>query len=464
MRDFKTPGKYRRAFDWRISHSTPDSLPTDMTGMVRLSTSDYPEILEDFLYVSRKRKNNWTALSRLQLHMIEELLVQEDAVKRFKERLNQLEGEWKPTNHAEKPPQEIALLRAQLHFHRLYASAVRAIGDGIAWRSLGYDRAVTRTLSEHQTKQTLASEGLLQELREWSSHFERGTGLAIFNALTNSLAIGDVTVVRDDESVEIIEVKSSNTKSGRTVRQRQKMTEVVSRLRTGEGQSGDKDVEIEILPVVPETGLDRVEELLNIAESKAWAARKISNCLYVEAFDFRKIVEVADLDALKRDVDAARNTVVGEWERRGDFVTDANTLDMLAFSPNCAPFSIFPFTPRTCVDLLIGAKYYMAYLNHTAVGREFEVRGWTVEKNIPLEHPVNESDKEKLLLELQESFMRVSKGRLHINIPPADFTRLHLEALRAKSLIDLYESKFKQSPQEGQYVLSLFEGESQIWD
>jgi hypothetical protein len=181
MTDFpKIPNKYRRAFNWRISHATAESLHTETTATFRLATSDFPDILEDFLEISRKRMKNWTALSRLQLHMIEELLIQEAAVKHYKARLAELEGHVTPANADESRTREIKHVKTELHFYRRYANAVRVIGDGIAWRALGYDRAVTRALSEHATKQTIAAEGTLQELHEWLGHFERGTGLAIF--------------------------------------------------------------------------------------------------------------------------------------------------------------------------------------------------------------------------------------------------------------------------------------------
>lgn len=456
---YTIPGKYKRAFSWRVSDGSPSSLQSDSQGMFRLATSDFPDILEDYLCISRKRKSNWTALSRLQIHMIEELLVQEGAVKHYKDAPSPMGAESEPSSPDGKPSQEVEFARQQLFFHRLYASAFRAIGDGIAWRALGYDRAVTRTLSEHQTKQTLASEGTIQELREWSRQFERGTGLAIFNALTNCLAVGDVTVVRSNGSVEIIEVKSSKTTSSRTVRQKQKMREVVSRLQTGEGQIGDRDIQIEILPITPETGLDRIEELLDTAGSKGWAAGKISNCLYVEAFDVRTL---PDADGSKTPLDRLRDEIIGEWVRRGDAWTDMSTLDMLAFSPNCAPFSVYPFTPRTCVDLLVGAKNYTAYLNMTAVAREFENRGWRVDK--APKDLTRESDLETAIQEMHESFMRVSKGGFHADIPPADFARMQLEALRPKSLIEACEAIFKLGPREGGFSLALFEGESEIWD
>lgn len=448
----KAPNKYRRAFDWRVSYANRDSIGADATAMARLATSDFPDILEDFLEIGRKRRGNWTALSRLQMHMLEELLVQEGAVKYYRNRLRTLEGESRPPSD-EQISKETLFAKQELFFYRCYANAVRGIGDGIAWRALGYDRAVTRLMSERETKQNLASEGLLQELREWNHHFERGTGVAILNALTNCLAVGDVTVVRADDSVEIVEVKSSNTKSGRKVRQKQKMSEVVTLLGVGAGKTEDREVRIEILPIIPETGLDQIGELLEIAGQKGIATKKISNCLYVEAFD---VLRMEDVDAQHKQIEQLRAATVGEWERRGDFVVDMSSLDRLAFTPNCAPFSVYPFAARTCVELLIGQKFYITYLNENAVGREFENRGWVVEKNSA-----------QLVLEegKKEAVMAVRKGRLHVRIPPADFMRMQVEGLRAKSLIEALEVTLAQGPDAEQgELLALYEGESVIWD
>jgi hypothetical protein len=457
---FKIPGQYRRAFSWRISDGSPDSLQSDLTGMFRLATSDFPEMLEDYLAISRKRQRNWTALSRVQMHLMEELLVQEQAVKHYKERLRQLGDDPDAEVSRDQQSQDITFARTQLFFHRLYASACRGIGDGIAWRALGYDRAVTRTLCERQSQQTLASEGTMRELLEWSRHFERGTGLAIFNALTNCLSIGDVTVVHDDGSVEVIEVKSSNTKSRRKIRQKQKLREVITRLGTGEGQVDGQDVQIEILPVTPETGLDRIKKLLDLAGERGWAAEKISNSLYVEALDFRKPPD----DAARNSLNRIREKVIGEWDRRGDFWADMSTLDTLAFSPNCTPFSIFPFDAKMCIDLLIGAKHYTTYLNESAVAREFEYRGWTVELKTPKDLVSESSDMDVALERMRQSRMRVTRGPFHAEIPPAQFMRMQIEALRPKTLIDAHDAIFKLGPREGGFSMVLFDGEAQIWD
>lgn len=451
----RKPGKYGRAFDWRISHGSEEPLSNEAAlGMSRLASSDFPDILEDFLSISRKRQHNPTALARLQVHMLEELLIQEATIKHYRQRLTELEST--ASDNADERQKEIKFVKGQRFFHRMYANAIRAIGDGIAWRAFGYDRAAMRLLGERETKQHLSSEGTVQELREWSYHFDSGSGIAILNALTNCLAIADVTVVRHDGSIEVVEVKSSNTKSSRKVRQKQAMKEVVTLLGTGAGQNESRDVAIEILPVTPETYLNRVEELLQTAGEKGWAARRISDWLYVEAFDFRKFTSENEVKELTGKI---REAAIGQWERRGDYIHDMNNLDVIGYSPNSAPFSVFPFRARTCIDLLIGAKFYVSFLNVNAVEREFIKRGWTLEKDFKT------LMKEASKASSPESMLDVKKGPFHCNVTPADFMRMQVETLRPKTLIDALEAKYRQGPSaDTGYVLALFQDEYKLWN
>ncbi len=448
----RKPGKYGRAFDWRLSAGSERLSNEAALGMSRLSSSDFPDILEDFLSLSRKRQNNPTALARLQIHMLEELLIQEAAVKYYRERIQELESQSGPGDEDERQS-EIKFAKAERFLYRMYANAIRSIGDGIAWRAFGYDRAAMRLLGERETKQYLSSEGTVQELREWSYHFDRGSGLAILNALTNCLAIADVTVVRNDGSIEIVEVKSSKTKSSRTVRQKQAMREVVTLLGTGVGQTDGRDIAIEILPITPETSLSRVEELLLTAEKNGWASRRISDWLYVEAFDFRSFISPGDeIKDLQRK---AREAALKEWTTRGDYIHDFSTLDVIGYSPNAAPFSVFPFRARVCVDLLIGAKFYVSFLNIAAVEREFTKRGWNLQKDFKTS--VSEGS--------MESMLEVQKGPFHSTVTPADFMRMSIETLRPKTLIDALEAKYRQGPTaESGYVLALYRDEHKLWN
>ena len=108
-----------------------------------------------------------------------------------------------------------------------------------------------------------------------------------------------------------------------------------------------------------------------------------------------------------------------------------------------------------CVDLMTGAQGFEAHLNLDAVAREFQHRGWKVEKTS---------------LELMEEgdydcCLAVSKGGFYLRIPPGDFMRLQLETLRVKTLIDGYEQYYAKGPGESfsRYNLTLYSGESHLW-
>ena len=81
-------------------------------------------------------------------------------------------------------------------------------------------------LSQNPNKAHVLTEGTLSELTAWSLQFDSSDGIPILNSITNCLTTGDITLVRDDGSVEIVEVKSSKTKSRRITRQKHRMQEV----------------------------------------------------------------------------------------------------------------------------------------------------------------------------------------------------------------------------------------------
>jgi hypothetical protein len=94
MTDFRRtiPSMYKRALSWRLTGGSPASVQSDLEGMFRLATSDFPDILEDYLCISRKRKSNRTVLSRQQLHMIGDVLALESGVKQCKEGSKSIRG------------------------------------------------------------------------------------------------------------------------------------------------------------------------------------------------------------------------------------------------------------------------------------------------------------------------------------------------------------------------------------
>ena len=247
-----------------------------------------------------------------------------------------------------------------------------------------------------------------------------GKGVAILNSLTNWLTYGDITVAHDDGSVEVLEVKRSKTTSSRVVRQKQKMRELVTFLEKGRGSLEGKTV-----------------------------LQRLSNSVYVECVDFRVISK--DEGRLSEQ----RELLTRDWAR-GDDIHAGESLECLSFSPNLAPFSIFPFQPAICVDLLTGAKSYRVLLNVTAVAREFEYRGWEI-KTTPKQ--VFEAGR------FGEDFMTVGKSGFRITLPPASFMRLHMELLRPQVLINQCELVRRAGPGAfgSEFNLPVYEHEGDIW-
>lgn len=450
------PGRYRRAFDWRLNRGDCDDTVTAAGALAALLSSEMPEVLEDYLHISRKRQTNRLALARLQAHLVDELISAEATVKHYRDKRTELEkGKSDGQNDAQQgaTKTDLKFVRSELFLWRAFANVIRAIADGVAWRALGFDRAVLRALCQNRGSQQITSPGTAEELREWSRQFDHGSGIAILNSLTNWLTYGDITVVQNDGSVEIVEVKASKTTSSRVVRQKQRMRELVTLLSTGKGNLEGKTVEVCTLDIVPETGLDALERLLQETNSSpGYAAARLSNSAYIECIDFRVVADGAD-----KDIGKLRDSLIADWEERNDDIHPGESLKCLGFSPNMAPFSVFPFEPALCVDLLTGAKAYMVLLNVTAVAREFQYRGWQI---VTTPKEVFESGK------LAEDFMTVKKDGFAVTLPPAVFMRLLMELLRPHVLIRQCELIRQAGPQAfgSEFNLPIYEHEAEIWD
>jgi len=148
----KGASKYRRAFDWRLFAIDRDEIPTASAAFAALGGRENSEILEDYLEISRNRRSNRKALAKLQLHLLEDLLEEEAALKYFKQEREKLE-----TTQAEVPDEkrrdgnsnDLEAIKRESFFHKAHANCLRAIADGIVWRALAYDRAALRSLSQN---------------------------------------------------------------------------------------------------------------------------------------------------------------------------------------------------------------------------------------------------------------------------------------------------------------------------
>jgi hypothetical protein len=448
------PGRYRRAFDWRVSKTAKESVPDIAAAFAGLSSNDYVDVLEDYLTVTRKRQNNRVAMAKVQLHLVDELMTAQLAIKDYRQKLGELKAQpARPRLAEEKTRTDINMVERELFFHRAHANCFRAIGDGIAWRALGHDRAALRALCGNATKQQILERGTINELHQWSTAFDTGRGLAILNALTNWLAIGDITLLKNDGEIEIVEVKSNNADSGRASRQKQRMREVTDLLKNGEGTLEGQDIAILRSDIPVENDLPALLGLLEEAGRSGWAGGRINSCSYIEALDLKA---AGDIDEARKHGREQTQREIATWTENDDHVARMSSLDILAFTPNCAPFSVFPFPDRVCVELLTGAKHYTCFLNLTELGREFERHGWQVER-WPRELMKEGANRET-------PFFRLRRDGMHPEVPPAAVMRIQMETIRPQVFIQTLDRVFELGPgQLSPSSMVVYEDEKDVW-
>jgi hypothetical protein len=271
----------------------------------------------------------------------------------------------------------------------LIANAIRQIGDGLAWRSFGYDRFTQQILCANAVKQTILADGTIAELEEWSSINDQKGYRAIVNAVTNCVTIGDITVIDDNGNVELIEVKSGKTKSRRLTRQKGRLRDAAGVLTTGTGIVEGKAIVAASIPITPRNYLHRLKTLLAEAGERGWSSELLAPHCYVECVDFGKL---AGIEAPASVMEDAYNHHTKQWGKS----SRGCSLNIIAFTPNVAPLSIFPFDELTCIELMIGAKIFTTYINAGEILKVFTEAGWFIES--ALDEAVAKTNGEAVLI------------------------------------------------------------------
>lgn len=449
------PGMYRRSFNWRFRNADRTTVEDQVAAVLGLYNSEKLDILEDCLYISRKRTSNRSAMARLISLLIWEHLTTEPAIKQLKEQLKTVS-----TSGTEERTLEVQSLNRRIQELRLYANCLRVIGDGIAWRALGFDRTALRALCRNRGCQNLLSEGLADELDEWSSHFEGPDAFAIPNAITNWLTIGDVTVIEKNGSVEVVEVKSGRTKSSRNVRQREGLREVVSFLNSGSRTENQNQFHSYDLNVEAEHGLDMLEPLFAQSEQSGYAMKEISSFYFVDCVDRRRFPADVTIEKINKE----RDERVLNWVGSGGLTWTQSSLNFLTFAPTIAPFSIFPLPERTCVELMIGTKVYRVTINLGAVAREFERRGWRVVPPEILVQKRAENDPEDPISRSCGPLVMHRDG-VTTEIPVEEIHRMQMELLRPQVVIKAFDQllSVRQMERQDRHWYEYKLRESHIW-
>lgn len=262
------------------------------------------------------------------------------------------------------------------------ADLILRIGDGIAWRVLNYDRSSLRLLAEHPPISAPQLDiGLVTELGELLRIIYEEGRQAVLGAVTNFLRVGDITTYDSStDSATVVEVKTENIATARTRSQGEYLSVVQEGLRAGEHSVSGVRIRKIVAAAPLKTYVLSVERAMREAEQKLSASRRFGDILTVAVLATDQMVDTipeSDWDRARRP---AMDRLARAQSRKTDRVLPMNNLDTLThFSPNMAPYAVFPIEPRLRFKLLTGEFHVLSALNVSALARWLGNRGWSNE-------------------------------------------------------------------------------------
>ena len=359
--------------------------------------------------------------------------------------------------------QEIMSAEVSSGLSKLFVRCVRDIADGIAWRTLGYDRACIKLLALKAQTGYLDWASFVGELVIAAAHVEAGHGIVVVNDLTHFLRYGDVTVVNQDY-IEIVEVKAGrgSAQSGKAVRQRRALTAVIERLNREEWTTEEGIGRIHRLQSRPVSHIHELGELIAQAKNQGAAYARLSDCVAVDVWYMPVLTEIAKADE-------PNSFLHNPFSQSSEAGTHTRITYFEKFSINLAPYSVYPLKDEDCVDLMTGTATVWVHFNHGNLRRSLRRRGMLVgtptddemESYARLTMPEKERRKDDVAI-------RVARpgGPNEMLIELGSLGRIIFELLDEESFADGIVELLDQSRDITEPVLYLdaFRDEAELWD
>lgn len=339
---------------------------------------------------------------------------------------------------------------------RRLMKVVYSIGDGMAWRSLRYDRLGIGQLAAKPRIGFLDS--TFREVLELAAQIVDKTGeIVLVNDLTTILRHGDLTIVGEN-AVRIHEHKSgkASRRDRRAKRQRVRLEEVLGFLNRGT-QTADGRTQLLLRVDLPvSTYLSQVDKVLHQAAEAGYARAQLSDYLAVEAFYLRH----------QRSREGQRPFI----DR--NYILSFNNLELfVTLAPRVAPYTIFPFDDQTCFDLVTGQVLLRSYLDVQALQSRFARAGLTL--GFPTdeqamreytEAPI--SERKKRMAELRFS-VRDAESDMILTLTPDLLAMIYIEFFQEDVFVGAIRKVLDETGPKYEEGTRLYMGlitEASVWD
>ncbi len=334
-----------------------------------------------------------------------------------------------------------------------------SIGDGLAWRVLGYDRAALAILGQGERVARFADgPGFEREVQEIFRFWEDDGVFALHNDLTTCLRHGDLTVRRNG-SVELYEVKLSEHVTPDSP-QMQRMTDAVTLLNEGRVKAPTgQAMRLHRIPLPFRTALPNLPALMAKTRHSGYATMMASPCQFVAAIDYRaaaghedKLLRIHEKAKERLGwLDGKQRTI--EWFAAGRRMRDRR----YSFAA-LAPLTIYPLPAVDVADLTLGCIDLYCILNTDILERMFAGKG--IHATVATPPSANDSF---LRAELQ-----IDRRRLVIGINPQLREQMLLELMTPANVIgavrSLAEALARYPGPDGEAHVVALENEARVWE
>lgn len=321
-----------------------------------------------------------------------------------------------PQEHIKRAQQRLQYMQDSAMAAKFFLGQLRAIGDGIAWRFLGYDRAVLRLLAEHHyVPAPRLGIGLYAEIQECTRLAAQGQPF-LLNSITNFLRFGDITVHdRLTDTFKLVEVKAGESQTLRSRRQAKELALVQEGVQKG---SHSVFPDTSITMITCEKPLLTYAKVLEKAmaeaqqEEECASARVFGDYLSFGVFHTGRIINLPQehVRRIQKDVISRCHRICKSKDDILLPIWCTNIMPALHFARPLAPYTIFPIAPALRFALMTGEFLLSVQLNISGLGRWLRKRGWVTQSiSLPRELATGEATEYVPVL-------RIQKGSSHISV------------------------------------------------
>lgn len=272
---------------------------------------------------------------------------------------------------------------------------LRSVGDALAWRCFGFDRRIVIALSRNAPPSpVVGKEGLGSELGVVEERWESKQQFVLLHDLTNSIRIGDVTIVTDD-GWQLYEVKTSAAGKGSRQRaQVKRARQALDAINSG-APVADAGPELVVADSPLKINTAGLRSVLEQARIDGVASKRIGRQQVVTA-----------LSAARPPGSPPVAATMEQWEQlktrafsKAEMAQSSQHLrgvrsDSLVQDAGLAPFPIYPLDPAVAASLTTDLLAFEYVVGWDRVADALRRRGFTVTCPLPESSGLMEDDQE----------------------------------------------------------------------